>query len=260
MNQLSDQQVESKWLEMAPLIDRMMERVGTRDEFPVAAGSSLAGDDKASAPYQVSHLLALCLTAGVDHLHAAKVLVIDQRILHVAAPSSLARGALENFAAAYWILSPRNRRERITRALRWHAQNFKDSDSATKPLGPPAYSSLEGKMQKLYAVGAPLSIDEKAIKRGYTSTEAILSVESADPAGGSRVLFPWQLCSGFAHGRPWAYYGTLDLDQQPGPEPDVASVRITSDLARALYPNLTALHLLTRFLRLYQVRAASALI
>src|SRR3954451_8752379 len=126
--------VQEKWIEAAPLIDRMMERVGAPGEFPVGAGSSLAGDDRASSPYHVSHALRVCLTAGVDHLHAVKVLVVDNEILHVGAPSSLARGALENFAAAYWILGPESRTDRIERQLRWHAKNFKDGSKAANRI------------------------------------------------------------------------------------------------------------------------------
>lgn len=260
MSQLSDADVQAKWREMAPLIDRMMERVGTEGEFPVAARSSLAGDDRASNPYQVSHILHMCLMAGVDHLHAVKVLVIDQGVLHVAAPSSLARGALENFSAAYWILGPAQRTERVSRALRWHAKNFKDSDTATSPLGPHMHSPLDPKMQKLYAVGAARGISNRTIRAGYASTEAVRYAEAEAPNLGLGVVLPWRLCSGFAHGRPWAYLGSLDLEKTPGPSSDITHVRMTSDLTRALFPNLAALHLLERFLHLYQQRSASHLI
>lgn len=133
---LDDQTVREKWLQAAPLIDRMMERVGTQGEFPVGTGSSLSGDDKASSPYQVSHGLRMCLTAGVDHLHAVKVLVVDKEVLHVGATSSLARGALENFAAAYWILGPDSRNDRIERHLRWYAKNCKDGSEGKGPFQP----------------------------------------------------------------------------------------------------------------------------
>ena len=38
----------------------------------VASGSSLAADDITSGPYATSQTLRRCLTAGIDHLHAAK--------------------------------------------------------------------------------------------------------------------------------------------------------------------------------------------
>jgi hypothetical protein len=80
-----------------------MERVGDQHDFPVQPGSALAGDDKASAPYQVSHAFKQCLTVAVDHLHAARVLILGpadrphaQPIVHMSAHAALARGALEN--------------------------------------------------------------------------------------------------------------------------------------------------------------------
>ncbi|MEV0794500.1 hypothetical protein [Kribbella sp. NPDC050459] len=253
---MSDQDVSRKWLEMAPLIDRMMERVGTKGEFPVEAGSPLAGDDKASDPYQTSHALRMCLTAGVDHLHAIKVLVLDQQVLHVAAPSSLARGALENFGAAYWILGPRERDDRVTRTLRWYAKNFKDGDTATQPLNLPGHVLLADKMDKIFAVGAKRSIPAASIRGGYTSTETVMYAEANAPQLPLGVVLPWRLCSGFAHGRPWAYLGMSNREEETSKDnANIVNVRLTSDLMRALYPALAALQLLERFLRLYAERS-----
>lgn len=256
---LSEEAISEKWVKMAPLIERMMERVGTKGEFPVADGSSLAGDDKAADPYQVSHVLRMCLTAGVDHLHAVKVLVVDKGVLHVAAPSSLARGALENFAAAYWVLGPEGRDERVERALRWYAKNFRDGDKATGLLNLPGAVAVEDKLQRLYAVGANRSIAEKPIKAQFISTEAVKYAEENAPDLPLGVVLPWQLCSGFAHGRPWAYLGASKLVQIPVPNSNIVNVQMTSSMGMALYPNLAALQLLERFLRLYQKRAASHL-
>ena len=104
--EVSEEQVAAKWLEMAPLIDRMMERVGDPDDFPVSPGSSLAGDDKRSNPYCVSHAVRACLVSSVDHMHAAKSLVLDLEVLHASAVYSLIRGSLENLAAAFWCRLP----------------------------------------------------------------------------------------------------------------------------------------------------------
>lgn len=112
---ITEQQAWNKWFEIAPLIDRVMERVGDPHDFPVQPGSALAGDDKASAPYQVSHAFKQCLTVAVDHLHAARVLILGpadrphvQPIVHMSAHAALARGALENLAVAFWIRHPLN--------------------------------------------------------------------------------------------------------------------------------------------------------
>jgi hypothetical protein len=47
---LSDEMVEAKWAEIAPLIDVMTTRIQTPGEFAVQPGSELAADDAASSP------------------------------------------------------------------------------------------------------------------------------------------------------------------------------------------------------------------
>jgi hypothetical protein len=258
-NTFSEADAWKKWHEIAPLLDRMMQRVGTEGDFPVLAGSSLAGDDAAASPYQVSHVLRLCITAGVDHLHAAKVLVVDKQVIHIAAQALLARGALETLAAAYWVLDPVRRDERVTRALRWHAKNMRDAEKAAGHLRLPAHQPLESKLAKLDSIAAKRGLDPKIVRGGYTSTETVTFAEShaADlPLG---VVLPWRICSGFAHGRPWAYLGVSDREVVDTGEADVLGIRLTSNASKALYPVLAAMHLLQRLLRVYQQRSGAPL-
>jgi hypothetical protein len=256
---LDDAQVQAKWAELSPLLDRMMERVESSTEFPVLPSSSLAGDNQATKPYHLCYAIRQCLGAGVDHLHAVKVLVVDQQVLHLAAPASLARGALENFAAAYWILQPAKRTERVERSLRWHAQNFRDQEKAVGRLGLPGHRSLDEKLQRLEKIGAVRGIEATAIRSGYKSTAVITYVEATLSDSELGVLLPWQICSGFAHGRPWAYLGVSEREESPSDETDALNVRLTNDLSRALYPTLAAMRLLEKLLRLYQARSGASL-
>lgn len=105
----------------------MMERVNDPMDFAVSPGSPLAGDDRASDPYQVSHAVQMCIVAGVDHLHAMKSLLLDLNMLHSAAPFTMVRGALEVLSSAFWILHPAKRTVRVERVLRWHAKTFTTS-------------------------------------------------------------------------------------------------------------------------------------
>jgi hypothetical protein len=90
--------VMAKWAEIAPLIDIVVNRIQDPEDFVVDAGSQLDGDDAGSHPCQVSRCARWCLNAGVDHLHAAKKLILDEPItLHANADYSLIRGALQNF-------------------------------------------------------------------------------------------------------------------------------------------------------------------
>lgn len=253
--ELDSAAIQQKWREIAPLIDRIMARVDEPNEFPVESGSSLAGDDRATAPYQLSHVLSLCLVAGVDHLHAAKSLVIDQQVLHLAAPSSLARGALENFATAYWILGPVRRRDRVEHALRWHYKNASDQYTALDGIVE-SPTSREARMAKIDAVALRNSLDPKPLRSGYLSTWA---VKYGDGMLGDRaplgVTLPWRICSGLAHGRPWAYLGTTQREQLARGEEGTVILRMTSSLSVALFPLLSAMHLLQEFLKLRDLRS-----
>ncbi|OZG29728.1 hypothetical protein BH683_007255 [Williamsia sp. 1138] len=251
--EVTEDQVAAKWHEISPLIDRMSERIGDRDDFKVAAGSSLASDDALTNPYQLSHSVRLCMTAGVDHLHSVKRLVMDSQVLHVAAPFSLSRGALETFSAAFWMLHPIAPGDRIAHGLRWHAKNFNDMHSAVDLLPDVVQNStLKAKYAKLYRISDAHGLSRKSIRDGYTSTAA---VKYAEEHSSVRVLFPWQLCSGFAHGRPWAYLGASSREQFETEDPQVQHLRLTSSLTTVLYPALQALHLLQDVLKLFADRS-----
>lgn len=253
-----EQAAVEKWHEIAPLIDRMQKRTNTADEFAVGTGSSLFGDDAASDPYHTSHAVQMCLTAAVDHLHAVKTLILGAGVVHVAAPASLARGALETLAAAFWILHPTQRDVRVERTLRWQAKNFKDSEAATANLGLPNHVNLEDKLKKIDAVTARRGLNTTTTRKAYTSTETVVYAENHIPT--ERIPFgvvlPWRICSGFAHGRPWAYLGVSDRETQAG-DGNIVGVRLTSSMAKSLYPSLAALHLMEELLRVQRDRSAA---
>lgn len=252
---LTEEQVSVKWAEIAPLIDKLNDRTDDKNDFPVLLHSSLARDDHWADPYQVSHAVKACIVAGVDHLHAVKVLIVDAQKLHVAAPASLVRGALENLATAYWILHPSSRVERVTRCLRWHAQNVNDSDLAYSQLDLPDYKSRDERMAKVLAVASQRpEIDLKVVKGGYRSTAAVKYAHK-QTASHLGVLLPWQLCSGFAHGRPWANLSFSEREEYPTEDPNVMAVRFSTDLTRALYLVWAAMNLTEDLLKLHQKRA-----
>jgi hypothetical protein len=249
---VSEEQVVAKWFEIAPGIDRMADRIGDPDDFAINDGSSMSGDDKKSAPYSVSHAVRACLVSGVDHLHAAKSLVVDLEMLHASAVYSLIRGSLENLSAAFWITHPSARNERIERTLRWYARNFHEQLIALEPLGEADNASREAKLLKLDAIANNRGILTASIRAGYRSSTAVKYVEEHSE---SAPLLPWQICSGFAHGRPWAVLGMSEQEQQPTEEPGVFNLKLTSDLSRVLYPTLSAFRLMVDVVKLLQQRS-----
>jgi hypothetical protein len=248
-----EEQVVAKWLEIAPGIDKMAERIGDPNDFAVRDRSSLCGDDKKSAPYCVSHAVRACLVSGVDHLHAAKSLVVDLEVLHASAVYSLVRGSLENLSAAFWILHPPVRNDRIERTLRWHARNFNEQLIALEPLGLADDASREAKLVRLDAIAAVRGISTASVRAGYRSSTAVKYVE--EHSAESTPLLPWQVWSGFAHGRPWAVLGMSEQEQQATADPGVVNLRLTSDLSRVLYPTLSAFRLTADVVKLLQQRS-----
>ena len=61
---ITDEMVENKWTEIAPLIDVMIRRIQTPGGFAVQPDSELAADDAVSNPYHVSHTARCCLNVS----------------------------------------------------------------------------------------------------------------------------------------------------------------------------------------------------
>ena len=244
-------------------IDVLARRADSVDGWVHAAGSSLAGDDRASQPYQVSHAVVQCLTAGVDHAQAVKSLVVDHGELHTAAPGSLSRGFIENVATAYGILRPNSRQERVARSMKWHVKNATDRRDAVRALRTNDDAGRErertatrDQVRRMVSIARDTGVvDLDYVRRGYRSSEAVDYADEAPGLRGLGVKFAWQLCSGFAHGRPWASLAMLDREAQDTTDPSVVFLRLTNDLSRALYPVIIGMHLTQAVARIHQQRA-----
>jgi hypothetical protein len=242
---LDEATIMAKWAEIGPWIDHMACRIQNANEFVVHAGSALALDDGASHPYEVSHCVRSCLNAGVGHLHAMKRLIIDDRLIHSEADYSLIRGALENFGTAFWVLHADERIARITRALRWMAQNFKDQAKAVEATGMTGVKSREENLATVQQVATDAGCGQ--VPPGYASTDVM---KYADEHSTTDPYIPWQVCSGFAHGRPWATLGMNEIQHVPGQQQDgVVTISVTADYPRLLSVTLPAWHLMTDVLK-----------
>lgn len=254
---LTDEDVYTQFAELGKRIQQALDWISSREALPVTAGSSLAGDDARSAPYQVSHAVRALLLFGIDHLHAVKTLVVDHRTLNVTAPFTLVRGALENLSIAYWILHPSLRNDRITHTLRWHAQNYSDSHKALAAASLPNHIDANTKIQKLVAVASAQQIPWTASTReekGFGSTE-IVRYAGLNGVKSKNTLFYWQMCSGFAHGRQWAVLGASDTTSEPTSDPTVQHVGISADPQKVLQVSRGAWQLFVDVVDLYQLRA-----
>jgi hypothetical protein len=99
---------------------------------------------------------------------------------------------------------------------------------------------------------------DRSYRKGYTSTGVVETAEASFPQLRLGVLFPWQLCSGFAHGRPWAFHGASQQDELEDEDPQMLTLQLSSTLSTVLYPTLAAVELVQAFLFLYDKRARGA--
>lgn len=253
----TDEQAQAKWLEIDKQATILMERAATEDGYRPAPKSPLAGDDSHSQPYQVSHALRMNIVSAVDHLHATCALVLRSGFLHLAAPATLARGVLECAATAIWIASPTTRDERITRTLKWTIQDAKDGIRAATSAGAPVPTPLQTWKAKIEAVANKRSLPITPITGGYKSSEAVKAAEDylKPPLG---VVLPWQLASGFAHGRRWAMLAFADtMQKQATNDPGVTGLKWENDWSRVLYLGLAAASVLIGAVRLFDQRGAA---
>jgi hypothetical protein len=115
----------------------------------------------------------------VDHLHAVKTLMFDLHtpLLHANADWSLIRGALDNFATAFWILHPNQRTYRIEHALRWRMQDYKSKKQATKSLAPGKEASVDAEIERVKQTAKNAGCNVKVVRDGYTGKTALEYVE-----------------------------------------------------------------------------------
>lgn len=191
--------------EIAEFATKLTERTSRPGGFTVQPGSPLAIDDSLGSPYELSYAAAACLSAAIDHLHAACALVLNSGFLHLSAPATVARGTLECASTALWMLFPDASDERITRGLRWYIKDASDGDTAGAEADIPVPSTLQAKREDIKAVAEANGLSFDAIKRGYTSTDAVKAAKVGLDAFGHpfNLVYQWRLCSGFAHGRLW---------------------------------------------------------
>jgi hypothetical protein len=254
--ELTDEQAETMWGWIVQSIDDVTERVQNPDDFAVEPRTQLAKDDTKSHPYEVSHCVRTCLNAGVDHLHAARTLMFNAHkpILHANADCSLIRGALENFAAGFWVIHPPQRTYRVEHSLRWMVKNFKDQGKATDDLDLPDKKPTKSKIAGVVDVAGQAGCKISDVRGGYFSTAALEYVEKYSQTTNPHLM--WQLCSGFAHGRPWASLAMNEMEIQSISENGVHTIKFTSDYKRLLAAAWPAFELMRVVVALYTQRAS----
>lgn len=170
---LSDEQAQAALQKIDSYAAELVERSETESGFAVTPSSELARDDARCQPYHVSHAARTSLSAAVDHLHAMCVQVLRTGVLHLYAPASLARGALECASTAIWLTRPGVSDERVARALKWNVADVRDGDRAFTGAGIPVRTPLEVRIDKIEIVATRCGLPFKPISGGYRSSDAV---------------------------------------------------------------------------------------
>lgn len=177
--------------------------------------SSLRGDDDRTHPYELSHTVWRHLSNAVDHLSCLQALLGDAKVIHMYAPFTLVRGALENACGAVWLLQPARRKERLARRFRLAIGDIRHEVQAGQLMGQAGLQSGQGRVDEIRAIADRAGVDGAALKGGAPYTEIVQAVDENGPPG-SMILLSWKVCSGFAHGDWWTTKNASRRTQMPG--------------------------------------------
>jgi len=239
--------------------DRWLARTTSPSVFP-APGSSIAGDDAALQPWNISHTVLTALAGAVDHFHAAKTLLADAEVLHTYAQFSLLRPALENAATAVFLLAPPARNLRVLRALRLEWADVCERNKVIEELGqqpntPPDVRKTE-LQNKARARG--LSVDEVAqVAARPDSYSKIVRTAGDEALGGigAVLLVIWMLNSGSTHGKKWATWSMIDRAKLiPSGVAGVMEGPVTAPENQVLFSAVAARMMISKAWELYDLR------
>lgn len=133
-------------------------------------GSAMCADDERAHPYQLSHASWHSLSHSVDHLSCLRALLKDAGVIHMYAPYSLVRSALENASAAVWMLQPASRAERVARRLRFATSDIRNGEDAKRLIGKPGPRSLQERLDGVRDIAKRAGVAESEATRnvGYS--------------------------------------------------------------------------------------------
>jgi hypothetical protein len=215
-----------------------------------AVRSPMSRDDELAYPYLVSHGAWSSLSHAVDHLHCLRTLLADAKIIHMYAPYSLTRGALENACSAVWVLQPTSRHERVMRRLRIAVSDIQHGEKAWELTGAERQRSESERLTEVADIAKRADLTEKV--KGVNYTEIVRDV--GEPPNPMATAFSWRLCSGFAHGDLWPTLSAAERVELPGALPGMASFAISADLQMLLRVTMVAVILVKRGWALYDQR------
>lgn len=174
-------------------------------------GSVMAGDDAVTGPYHLSYMAMQSLQAARDSLLTVGDLTHDSLPgLRPGPPYTLCRAAIENAAAALWLLMPDDRETRVLRCLWLWLDDTKDAATVSEITGQPLKQSLAERRERLAAIGASAGVPREQVIGPRARWTTIVKAADEHLASRRHLEMSWRMCSGFMHARPWASLGALE--------------------------------------------------
>jgi hypothetical protein len=211
-------------------------------------------DDERTHPYELSHAAWHSLIHAVDHLNCLQAVLRDARMIHMFAPYSLVRSALENASAAVWMLHPNVRTTRLVRRLRFAAANIDNSERMKRLIGTEGPRPKQELIDEVRDIARRAGVDESEAVRHVSYGEITKAVSSEL---GLDVVLPvvWGLGSGISHGDFWpTLISPTEQADLPGTPPGMATLKITANVQMLMYVTTFATQTTRRGWQLYDQR------
>jgi hypothetical protein len=232
------------------------------DAIQVVEGSPLLADDQFFHPIHrtLSQDVTQCLLSALDHLRFLVWSLKARDKPYPLAQATLIRTATTGAATALWIVSGRTPLDRRCRALEFMFNDLRsqltwmnstlDEPRHRQEKSPEEISDFGAKKSEVErrldwivlqanTLLAPTKPFTRGSYKGNTTSDtdmvkaagAITSALGTDGWNPELVLLnTWQLLSGYAHARPWAYsLGTRMTVSDPEPDPVTGTIRMTAE-------------------------------
>jgi hypothetical protein len=235
---LSDR-VAAQWKGDVAKVRNLARLIGQTDSYRPLPGSVLARDDEKLSPYGVSYAALHNLNTGVTQLQAAQELM-EKGPQRVVAAATLLRSSLEALAVALWILDSDEQIERISRTLAWFKHNVADERVAFEDFVGKELSG-DNRTADIRHIARQNSVKLSRVNARVHSTEALRFADTSLDVPNHLLLYIWRLCSGVAHGRPWAF---ANLSSTAPRAPGAGSEQLVLDEASLRVPFRIAVVLL----------------
>ena len=217
----------------------------------------LAGDDDRTRPYQMSQAAWLSIFYAVDHLNAARILVVEAKTIPAVGLFTLVRGALETASRAVYLLAPTGWSDRLLRRVRVEAAEMQHADPNMSSIGQPASSGRQRRRdleERARELGRQLGIHPDQDVTAVSYAEIIHTAGRESPIGERRATLVWKLCSGYAHGDRWPIPAASDLEDLPGAPEGIRHLRVAAGPTALLLAVWTATQMIEQAWELYDAR------